>query len=144
MKTYLISATGVIFFSIIVSILIPEGKLKKTITFILRLACILVMIQPVAKLFNTESSNEDVDFIDYQFVCNVYSNEASERVTKLIDEKFNIECESVVVVNYLDDEFTIESVSINIEKEDENKTYDILEYLEGEGYINITVYAKSI
>jgi hypothetical protein len=50
----------------------------------------------------------------------------------------------VVVVSYLNDEFTIESVSINIEKEDENKTYDILEYLEGEGYINITVYAKSI
>ena len=34
MKIYLLSAAGVIFLSVIVSLLIPEGKLNKTITFV--------------------------------------------------------------------------------------------------------------
>ena len=44
MKTYLLTAAGVIFLSVIISLVIPEGKLNKSIVFVMRMACILVLI----------------------------------------------------------------------------------------------------
>ncbi len=56
MKTYLLTAAGVIFLSVIVSLLIPEGKLNKSIVFVMRLACIFVLIQPITGIFKIKSS----------------------------------------------------------------------------------------
>ena len=47
MKGYLLTAAGVIFLSVIVSLIIPDGKLNKTIVFVMRMACILVLLQPI-------------------------------------------------------------------------------------------------
>jgi hypothetical protein len=141
MKTYLISAAGVIFFSIVVSLLIPDGKLNKTITFVLRLACILVLIQPVTTLFNVNES-ENAGIVDYDFVCTVYSEELSKNLNNTVLEKFNVECESIVAVSY-ENEFNVESVSLSVNDTDEKLIDEIVEYLKGLGYINITVYAKS-
>ena len=55
MKIYLISAAAVIFLSVLVSLIIPEGKLNKTIVFILRMVCIFVLIQPITGIFKIKT-----------------------------------------------------------------------------------------
>ena len=56
MKVYLLTAAGVIFLSVVVSLLIPEGKLHKSVTFVMRLICIVVLIQPVTGIFKIGDS----------------------------------------------------------------------------------------
>ena len=88
MKVYLLSAAGVIFLSVVVSLLIPEGKLHKSIMFIMRLICIFVLIQPVAGIFKIGGGDGDSaqkeNFIDYIYVSSVYSEHQSGELEKLI------------------------------------------------------------
>ena len=86
MKVYLLTAAGVIFLSVIVSLLIPEGKLHKSVTFVMRLVCIFVLMQPIAGLFNIKETNASWtdDFFDRQYVCNVYSEHQSEQLEILL------------------------------------------------------------
>ncbi|MCH5301130.1 MAG: stage III sporulation protein AF [Ruminococcus sp.] len=143
MKIYLISATAVIFLSVIVSLVIPEGKLNKTIVFIMRMACIFVLIQPITGIFKISTSATDSAFFDYDYICKVYSDNQSEQLGKIILEKFNVESECNVIIVYKDGEFTVEGVSVQINEENKEKIEDIYEYLEELKYINISVYAKS-
>ena len=70
MKAYFLTSAGVIFLSLIVSMLIPEGKLNKTITFVLRLACIFVLLQPISGIFKITSANTGGEpLYDYEYVC---------------------------------------------------------------------------
>ena len=64
MKAYLLSAVGVIFLSVVISLLVPEGKLKKSVTFIMRLICILVLIQPVTGIFKLPDVSQDTGYLD--------------------------------------------------------------------------------
>lgn len=89
MKTYLLTAAGVIFLSVIVSLLIPEGKLNKSIVFVMRLACIFVLIQPITGIFKIKSSTVNEPLYDYEFICKVYSDNQSEQLEKLIAEKLS-------------------------------------------------------
>ena len=58
MKAYLLTAVGVIFLTVIVSFIVPEGKLKKSVNFVLRLVSICVLIQPVTKIFSFAPEKE--------------------------------------------------------------------------------------
>ena len=64
MKTYLLTAAGVIFLSVIISLVIPEGKLNKSIVFVMRMACILVLIQPITGIFKISSASVDEPLYD--------------------------------------------------------------------------------
>lgn len=68
MKTYLLGAAAAIFLSVIVSLLVPEGKLNKSITFIMRLICILVLIQPLTGIFKIGSSDNSESKVDYTYI----------------------------------------------------------------------------
>ncbi len=89
MKTYLLSAAAVIFLSVIVSLLIPEGKLHKTITFIMRLVCIAVLVQPVKGIFDLKPTGS-VDNVDYTFIAQTYTKGQSAELEKRILEKFGV------------------------------------------------------
>ena len=144
MKTYLISATAVIFLSVMVSLIIPEGKLNKTIVFVMRMACIFVLIQPITGIFkikNTGVSNSSL--YDYEYICKVYSDNQSEQLEKLIYEKFAVESTCTIKIVYDDGEFRADGVDIEINSENYEIIDDIYEYLEELKYINISVYANS-
>ena len=143
MKIYLISATAVIFLSVIVSLVIPEGKLNKTIVFIMRMMCILVLIQPITGIFKIKSSPANSNFYDYEYICKVYSDNQSEQLEKLLAEKFSVESECFVDIIYKDSQFIVDGVSVAINNKNEQLISDIYEYLEELKYINISVYAKS-
>ena len=143
MKTYLISATAVIFLSVIVSLIIPEGKLNKTIVFIMRMACIFVLIQPITGIFKISAGATNSAFYDYEYICKVYSDNQSEQLEKIIEEKFEVESTCIVNIVYEDGEFRADRVRVEINQTNDKIIKDIYEYLEELKYINITVYAKS-
>ena len=143
MKTFLLSATGVIFLSVIISLLIPEGKLNKTITFIMRLICIMVMIQPLTGIFGVTDSASEASRVDYAYVCKIYSEHQSGELEKLILENFGVRAKCSVEVLYIDDEFKVDRVTVSVEENNSELIKDIYEYLGQLQYINITVYAES-
>ena len=143
MKTYLISATAVIFLSVMVSLIIPEGKLNKTIVFVMRMACIFVLIQPVTGIFKIKTSATTSPLYDYEYICKVYSDNQSEQLEKIIYEKFAVESTCTVNIVYDNGEFRADGVEIEINQENYEIIDDIYEYLEELKYINISVYANS-
>lgn len=143
MKTYLLTAAGVIFLSVIVSLLIPEGKLNKSIVFVMRMACILVLIQPITGIFKIKSSAANKPLYDYEYICSVYSADQSRQLEKLIEEKLSEQCECSVEVIYDGGEFKVGNVSVAVNAENNEIIDKIYAYLQETGYINITVYAKS-
>lgn len=145
MKIYLLSAAGVIFLSVMVSLLIPEGKLNKSITFIMRLLCISVLIQPVTTIFKLQDT-DTVDYTDYEYITAVYSNHQSRQLEKLLNEKLEVDTECLVEVEYSEDKFKSAGVTVKLfcgENNSAKKIDEIYEYLQKLGYINITVYAES-
>lgn len=143
MSGYLISAIGVIFLSVVVSLIIPEGKLTKTIMFIMRLVCIFVLVSPIATLFGGAKSKNASDCnADYAFVEGIYSEHQSIQLERLIKNKYSFEVDCRVMVNYADGEFTVRSVLIMLSGENVKFCNEIYEYLKELGYINITVYAQ--
>ena len=143
MKTYLLTAAGVIFLSVIISLVIPEGKLNKSIVFVMRMACILVLIQPITGIFKISSASVDEPLYDYVYICKVYSDNQSEQLEKLLLKEFSEECDCVVEIVHDNGNFKAESVTVETNSQDEKIINDIYEYLEKLNYINITVYAKS-
>ena len=143
MRTYLLSAAGVIFLSVIVSLLIPEGKLNKTITFVMRLICILVLIQPVKGIFNISSADSVGNFFDYEYVSAQYSGHQSAQLEELLLKEFSAETDCRVTVEYVDGQFKVSGVEVGVIGGNKNLIKNIKSYLEELGYINISVYAKS-
>lgn len=143
MEKYLLSAVGVIFLSVIVSLIIPEGKLNKTITFVMRLICILVLIQPLTGISKISSVWSGGDFFDYGFVCAEYSEHQSSQLKILLYDEFGVETECAVKVNYQDAQFKVDKVEVCINGQKADFIDKIYAYLQELGYINISVYAKS-
>ena len=143
MKTYLLTAVGVIFLSVIVSLVIPEGRLKKSITFVMRMACILVLIQPLTGIFKIKSSSNGEAMFDYEYICTVYSSNQSEQLEKVLLSEFSAQTSCNVDIRYENGEFRAESVTVEVNSQDNEIIENIYAYLEQREYINITVYAKS-
>lgn len=143
MKTYLLTAAGVIFLSVIVSLIIPEGKLNKTIVFVMRMACILVLIQPISGIFKINETAASVPLYDYMYVVKAYSNNQSRELENLILKKFKLESSCNVEIKFEDERFKVESVIVEINSDDKKIIEEIYAYLQKLDYINITVYAKS-
>ncbi|MBD5632574.1 MAG: hypothetical protein HDP34_05030 [Clostridia bacterium] len=141
MKTYLLSAAGVIFLSVIISLLIPEGKLNKTVTFVMRLICIAVLIQPITTIFKISDSQSTTLKTDYGYVASVYSEHQSGQLENLLITEFNAESDCRVSVEYQDGEFKVTETCVKLENE--KLIEEIYAYLQELGYINITVYAES-
>lgn len=143
MKAYLLTAAGVIFLSVIVSLLIPEGKLHKTVTFVMRLVCLLVLIQPVTGIFKIGDTETTSKYFDYEFVEDVYTDHQSRELEKLLQKELGQKTECIVDVEYEDGQFKVEKVLVALEKDGAKFINQIYAYLEKLNYINITVYAKS-
>ena len=141
MKTYLLTAFGVIFLSIIMSYIVPEGRLKKTVNFILRIISITVLISPITGLFELSPSGES-QIIDYEYVCEMLSENQSRLLQDKLASELGIECDVTVAVIFKDESISEDGVTVtgNFDGDEKQK---ILEYLGGLGYININVNEES-
>lgn len=135
---YLYVALGVVFLSVIAGLLIPEGKLKKSVNFVLRLICILVLINPLLNLFGIEEEVKNIT-LDYGYICNIYSKNQSELLTQKVIEDCQTECVCTVEVIYEDEKIKESGVTVTGNFKDEQSINKILEYLQGLGYIDIIV-----
>ena len=143
MAKYLLSAVGVIFLSVIVSLIIPEGKLNKSITFVMRMICILVLVQPITGIFKISSAWNGENFFDYEYVCGEYSEHQSKQLELLLFDEFKAQTQCAVEVAYSDGQFKVNGVEVRLDENDGEFIEKIYAYLQELGYINITVYAKS-
>lgn len=147
MTDYLLTAAGVIFLSVIISLIIPEGKLNKSITFIMRLICILVLIQPITGIFNISgSSNTSESLADYTYVSTVYSEHQSEQLELLLQKEFGAETTCSVKVKYANGDFRVTEVEVGIEGGNNNAQTlkeNIEKYLSELGYKKVTVFLKN-
>lgn len=135
---YLYAALGVVFLSVVAGLLIPEGKLKKSINFVLRLVCIFVMINPVLNLFGIEEQVKDFS-LDYDYICEIYSKNQSNLLTQKVISELNQDCVCTVLVVYEDDMIKESGVTVTGNFTDEQAINKIVEYLSELGYIDITV-----
>ena len=135
---YLYVALGVVFLSVIAGLLIPEGKLKKSVNFVLRLICILVLINPLLNRFGIEEEVKNIT-LDYGYICEIYSKNQSELLTQKVISDCQTECVCTVEVIYEDDKIKESGVTVTGNFKDEQSINKILEYLKGLGYIDIIV-----
>lgn len=138
MKIYLLTAVGVIFLTVIVGFVAPDGKLKKSVNFVLRLVSIAVLIQPITAIFNFDVQTSVSDY-DYTYICQVYSQNQSNLVSKKIKEEFGIDCFVYVDIVYDGEKIEERGIIVRFDAENCDKSDEILAYLRELGYINITV-----
>ena len=141
MTAYLVTACGAVFLSVVVSFVIPQGRLGKSITVVLRLVCVVILISPLLQLFGISVEDTEVS-VDYNYICEVYSENQSKALEALIESNFNVQSECNVEIVYSDDGFSVQSVEVCLMSSDKQIAIQIYEYLEEAGYINITVYEQ--
>ncbi|MCM1437996.1 MAG: stage III sporulation protein AF [Roseburia sp.] len=139
MKTYLLSAVGVIFLTVLISFIVPEGKLKKSVNFVLRLVSIGMLINPVTKIFTFSQPADKSLTYDYDYVCEVYSQNQSRLLTQKIEEELGLDCVCLVEVAYDGEKIAENGVTVSGNFGNVQTIGQITEYLEGLGYIHITV-----
>lgn len=142
MKEYLYLAAGAVFLTVFVGFIVPEGKMKKSIGFVMRIACIFVLITPVKQMFRLTDADTG-SMIDYEAICAVYSETQSERLENMIYEEFSVECECRVDFVYEDGEIRENGVEVLTDIVDVQIKNSIYEYLESLGYIDINVNEKT-
>lgn len=141
MKTYLLSAAGVIFLTVLISFIVPEGKMKKSVNFVLRLVGIAVLVQPLTGIFKFSDNKADKSY-DYEYVCQVYSQNQSNLLTQKVTDDLGYDCVCVVEIVYDGTQIKENGVTVQLDYAESEKIATITEYLQGLGYINITVNEK--
>lgn len=141
MTAYLTMACGAVFLSVVVSFIIPQGRLGKSITVVMRLICIAILISPLLQLFGISVEDTEVS-IDYDYICAAYSENQSRALEELIESTYGVQSECTVEIAYGDDGFSVQGVEVCLISSDSQIAGQIYEYLEEAGYINITVYEQ--
>lgn len=140
MTSYITIAIGAVFLTVIVGMIIPEGKLSKSVNFVLRIACIFILISPVFSIFDLDVEIGDGDsLIDYEYVCDVYSESQSSQLEELIAENLGVECVCEIEIIYKDGAFVENGVTIYTNNVENEVIESILSYLKELGYININI-----
>ena len=65
MTQWLLSIVGVVIISYLIKLLLPENSTKNLIAFILSAVCVLVIINPLNSIFNSQQS-VDFDFVSFE------------------------------------------------------------------------------
>lgn len=143
MTSYISLAAGAVFLTVIVSFIVPKGRLGKCINFVLRLACILIIISPVTAIFDLSLSEEDKELIDYDYICQVYSENQSRTLELMIEDELGVECDCEVEIIYTDGSFKENGVRVTGDFVEKDIMSEIQSYLQELGYININVNEKT-
>jgi hypothetical protein len=141
MTAYIATAAGIIFLTTIISFIIPDGKLNKIINFVMRIACICVLIVPIGNIFNFSETYSEV--VNYDYICSIYSQSQSKMLAGLLYENFGVECDCTVFVEQQDGEIKESKVEVLTSFVDDEINKKIYAYLSELGYIDINVNEKT-
>lgn len=112
----------VVFFIIItlIELIMPKGKLKRYMNFIIGLILIFMVISPFLKLFSIDFKLEDsrIDQYQKQEIYDIdFTKEQTERIEDLYIEKIDSEINKLIEKQ---SEYKVKNSNINIDKNKEN------------------------
>lgn len=112
----------VVFFIIItlIELIMPKGKLKRYMNFIIGLILIFMVISPFLKLFSIDFKLEDsrIDQYQKQEIYDIdFTKEQTERIEDLYIEKIDSEINKLIEKQ---SEYKVKNSNINIDKDEEN------------------------
>lgn len=142
MSEYILAAAGAIFLSVVVGLIIPEGRLKKAVSFVVRIACICLLVSPVLTIFDVDIKSDGGQGADYEYISEMYSLTQSRELEGMLEERFGCDMTAEVEIVYEDGAFREKGVKIVTDKVEEALIDDIVSYLKELGYININVNEK--
>lgn len=142
MTAYIASAAGAVFLTVVVGMIIPDGKMAKSITFVLKIVCILVLLSPLINIFSIDIGAETGTIIDYDGLSDILSSNQSAQLEKLIFEQFGVGCECSVYIDYDGQSLNQTGVLISADDVESSLIEEIVSYLRELGYININVNEK--
>ena len=142
MTEYILAAAGAIFLSVVVGLIIPEGRLKKAVSFVVRIACICLLVSPVLTIFDVDIKSDGGQGADYEYISEMYSLTQSRELEGMLEERFGCDMAADVEIVYEDGAFREKGVKIVTDKVEEALIDDIVSYLKELGYININVNEK--
>ena len=142
MSEYILAAAGAIFLSVVVGLIIPEGRLKKAVSFVVRIACICLLVSPVLTIFDVDIKSDGGQGADYEYISEMYSLMQSRELEGMLEERFGCDMAAEVEIVYEDGAFREKGVKIVTDKVEEALIGDIVSYLKELGYININVNEK--
>ena len=142
MTAYIASAAGAVFLTVVVGMIIPDGKMAKSITFVLKIVCILVLLSPLINIFSIDIGAETGAIIDYDGLSDILSLNQSAQLEKLIFEQFGVGCECSVYIDYDGRSLNQTGVLISADDAESSLIEEIVSYLRELGYININVNEK--
>ncbi len=143
MSEYILAAAGAIFLSVVVGLIIPEGRLKKAVSFVVRIACICLLVSPVLTIFDVDIKSDGGQGADYEYISEMYSLTQSRELEGMLEERFGCDMAADVEIVYEDGAFREKGVKIVTDKVEEALIDDIVSYLKELGYININVNEKA-
>ncbi len=141
MKEYAISLISLLFLSVIISVIIPKGKLNGCILFVLRIVCVAIMVTPLTQIFKI--SEHDKYIISYEDVCSIYEINQQKIIEKEIEYKFSISSQCFVDLELKENKLNIIEVRVYVDQKNLKNSVEICEYLRSLNYINITVNEKN-
>lgn len=142
MTAYIASAAGAVFLTVVVGMIIPDGKMAKSITFVLKIVCILVLLSPLINIFSIDIGAETGAIIDYDGLSDILSSNQSAQLEKLIFEQFGVGCKCSVYIDYDGQSLNQTGVLISADDAESSLIEEIVSYLRELGYININVNEK--
>lgn len=135
MKNILLIASGIVFLSLILTYIMPDGKLKNSINFILRAVCVLTLITPITQFVFTDNNYFSVNYND---IAEVFKLNQEEYLESVIFREFGVECDCFLSIDYVDNNIIENGVVINL-LGNFSESEKIYSYLSDLGYINIIV-----
>lgn len=136
MKSWVLSVGAAIIITTIITIILPEGKLGKTIKFVFSIMVMLIMIKPIVYIKNNDFN------IDTSLVYNEinYQNDYLSYISKIKAAKFEQNCNKIlennginnadVLIEYSEDGqggLIIECVKINLFNVNDDNTQILTE-----------------
>ena len=101
-----------------------------------------MLIQPLTGVFKFTPQTPSTNY-DYDYICAVYSQNQSNLLTQKVNGELGIDCVCRVEIIYDGTQIKENGVTVEVIYENVQTVEVLTEYLEGLGYINITVNEKT-
>lgn len=119
MLSWILSVVGIVFISIIMEIILPNGKTNNFIKSIFSIFLLFIFISPIKEIinkFNTETFNEENIVLDENFLydINQAKNESNQLLIQNRLKSKGIDGVNVVICNNLNNyDYTIDKIYID-------------------------------
>lgn len=120
--SWLLSVLGVVFLSVLVDVILPDGKTNKYVKAIFAFMIILIIISPLAKIKESKSFSDFLEnpniTINEEYISNINSMRIDRLVKSIVDtaEKIGLKGVSVQIMSDMSElDFNVQKVNIYLE-----------------------------